>query len=76
MSAKHKFNTREHCQHCRESCERAQRAYEYADARYSFGAYAGRYCDSCWLNSGFRDATDPDARFDELDAGERLDDDY
>ena len=68
-----KFVNKMHCQHCREACERKGAPYEYADERYSFGAYAGRYCDSCWLNSGFRDATDPDAHFDPMDAGEVLD---
>ena len=39
--------------------------------QYSFGIYAGRYCnDTCWKGSGYRDATDPDARFDPMDAGE------
>ena len=38
---------------------------------YSFGLPAGRYCnDRCWKGSGYRDATDPDARFDPMDAGE------
>lgn len=41
--------------------------------RYSFGAYAGRYHDACWPKSGYRDAVDPSAEFDEMDAGERLD---
>lgn len=40
--------------------------------RYSFGVYAGRYCDKHWKTSGYRDATDPDARFDPADAGESL----
>lgn len=45
---------------------------------YSFGAYAGRYCnDKCWSRSGYRDATDPDAKFDPMDAGEVMEpDDY
>lgn len=41
--------------------------------RYSFGAYAGRYHDKCWLKSWFRDAVDPSARFDPMDAGEEMD---
>jgi hypothetical protein len=40
--------------------------------RQSFGCYAGVWCDPCWPTSGFRDATDPAARFDSADAGERL----
>ena len=41
------------------------------EIQYSFGVYAGRYCDDkCWARSGYRDATDPDARFDPSDAGE------
>lgn len=47
-----------------------------ATERYSFGIYAGRYCDACWLESGYRDATDDEAVFDEADAGERMEDDY
>jgi hypothetical protein len=45
---------------------------EWAETRHSFGIYAGRYCDRHWRTSGYRDAIDPDAEFDELDAGERL----
>jgi len=40
--------------------------------RYSFGCYAGRYCDACWRTSGYRDADDPEAEFDPQDAGESL----
>ena len=40
--------------------------------QYSFGCYAGRWCDRHWPMSGYRDATDPDAVFDEMDAGERI----
>lgn len=43
--------------------------------RYSFGAYAGRYCDEHWKESGYRDATDPNAEFDPADAGERMEPD-
>ena len=55
------------------------RCHEGADVcapikeRYSFGCYAGRYCDACWLKSGYRDATDPSAVFDPADAGETMD---
>lgn len=44
--------------------------------RYSFGIYAGRMCDDCWKSSGYRDATDDSAEFSEMDAGERLEEDY
>jgi hypothetical protein len=44
--------------------------------RYSFGVYAGRYCDKHWQESGYRDVDDPDAVFDPADAGERLEPDY
>lgn len=44
----------------------------FADERYSFTCYAGKYCDEHWLTSGFRDACDPSAEFDPLDAGESL----
>ena len=43
-----------------------------AEERYSFGIYAGKYCDKHWRTSGYRDATDPYATFDEADAGERM----
>ena len=46
--------------------------------RQSFGVYAGVWCDTCWPNSGYRDAEndgyyDNGERFDPLDAGEQLD---
>lgn len=48
-----------------------------APEQYSFGVYAGRYCEGrCWASSGFRDATDSTARFDPADAGESMDPDY
>jgi len=50
-----------------------ERPRDDLDTRYSFGVYAGRYCDdACWSRSGYRDATDPDARFDPADAGEAM----
>ena len=49
---------------------------EMNEPRYSFGCYAGKYCDEHWKTSGYRDATDPDAEFDPDYAGERIDDDY
>jgi hypothetical protein len=48
----------------------------WADERYSFGCYAGKWCDECWPKSGYRDATDTGAVFDEMDAGERIEADY
>ena len=38
--------------------------------RYSFGIYAGRYCNPCWKKSGYRD--EPASAFDPMDAGETL----
>jgi hypothetical protein len=53
-------------------CGKEKSEHEMVE-RYSFGIYAGRYCnDKCWGNSGYRDATDPDAKFDPMDAGEVL----
>ncbi len=60
------------CHHCIEQQEAAGKPYRENEQRYSFGIYAGRYCDECWPKSGYRDATDPTARFDPLDAGEVL----
>lgn len=59
------------CRHCLE-----QGRVGDAEERYSFGCYAGKYCDDCWRTSGYRDATDCDAEFSELDAGERIEADY
>ena len=39
-----------------------------AEERYSLGIYAGRYCDSCWRESGYRD--EPMSAFRVDDAGE------
>ena len=69
------MNARDTCQHCREERESAGLPYRWADERHSFGIYAGRYCDKCWLASGYRDATDPTAEFDPYYAGERLEED-
>jgi hypothetical protein len=70
------FDERQVCQHCRDEREATGKPYRWADERYSFGCYAGRYCDKCWPTSGYRDATHPDAEFSEADAGERIDADY
>jgi len=54
------------------ACGKEKPRYDLEE-RYSFGVYAGRYCnDTCWAESGYRDATDPDARFDAADAGEAM----
>ena len=54
------------------TCGKEKPRYDL-EARYSFGVYAGRYCDdACWARSGYRDATDPEARFDPADAGEAM----
>lgn len=42
--------------------------------RYSLGIYAGRYCDECWKQSGYRDEG-PEG-FDPLDAGEAYDEEF
>jgi hypothetical protein len=68
----YKFTEQNLCQHCREKHEANLTPFKWADTRTSFGIYAGRYCDDCWKNSGYRDATDPDAVFDPMDAGECL----
>lgn len=60
------------CNYCREEREAQGLPLREAWEHYSFGVYAGRYCNQCWLESGYRDATDPNAEFSELDAGERL----
>ena len=72
----HTFSERNLCQHCREKHEADKTPFKWADEQYSFGVYAGRYCEECWLKSGYRDATDDTAEFDESFAGERIDDDY
>lgn len=53
------------CKHCLTATHAVE-----ADEQYSFGVYAGRYCEACWPKSGFRDATGPGAVFDRADAGE------
>jgi hypothetical protein len=58
-------------------CRCADRGIDKSEGfeRYSFGVYAGRYCDPCWASSGYRDVDDPTARFDPADAGERMEPD-
>ncbi len=68
----YQFSERDCCRHCREQHEQDKTPFKFADERTSFGIYAGRYCDECWLKSGYRDATDEDAEFDPTYAGERL----
>ena len=50
-------------------CDKCERTG--AEERYSLGIYAGRYCDSCWRSSGYRD--EPASAFDVDDAGESYD---
>jgi len=66
------MDERDVCNHCREQREADKKPFAFGDTRTSFGYYAGKYCESCWANSGYRDATDPDAEFDEADCGESL----
>jgi len=61
---------RDVCHHCLEVKTQAEQFYNESEQRYSFGAYAGRYCDDCWKTSGYRDAGDDTAVFDPMDAGE------
>jgi hypothetical protein len=68
----HTLDERNVCHHCQEQCAAENKPFQWADEQYSFGYYAGRYCESCWKKSGYRDATDPDAEFDESYAGESL----
>jgi len=53
-------------------CRSCGKDSETTDDRFSFGVYAMHACDPCWRASGYRDATDPDARLDPDDAGEQL----
>ena len=61
---------RDVCHHCLDERTAKGELYRENEVRQSFGAYAGRYCDECWYNSGFRDARNEDAVFDPMDAGE------
>lgn len=57
------------CRGYRESGKRIECDKE-GDVRYSFGIYAGIWCDECWPKSGYRDAENPDAQWSPMDAGE------
>lgn len=61
-------------EHGRYYCRRCadNRRIVAADERYSMGVYAGMLCDECWKNDG----RNHDRQFDEMDAGERMDEDY
>lgn len=61
---------RDVCHYCLEERTANNEFYRESEVRTSFGVYAGRMCDECWKNSGYRDATDDDAVFDPMDAGE------
>ncbi len=54
-------------------CHKTNAEKEGVEEFYSFGAYAGKYHEKCWPKSGFRDAIDPNAKFDSADAGESMD---
>jgi hypothetical protein len=60
------------CDHCVDQRLAAGKLLAENEERYSFGHYAGRYCHECWAKSGFRDATNPCAKFSADDAGESL----
>ncbi len=47
---------------------------KFAEERYAFGIYAGKYCDKCWDESGYK--KEGAEGFDETYAGERYWDDY
>ena len=61
---------RDVCHHCSEIRASTGKFYRENEQRYSFGGYAGRYCDDCWKVSWYRDADDDTAVFDPMDAGE------
>jgi len=70
FDGEHWISERDVCHRCEEQQEAAGKPYRWADERYSFGVYAGRYCESCWSDSGYRDATDPEAKWSPADCGE------
>ena len=61
------ISERDVCRYCEDD---PYSHYRFAYERYSFGCYAGRYCDECWPQSGYRDAVNDAERFDTMDAGE------
>jgi hypothetical protein len=63
------------CDHCLDRRLAVGKLPIENDERFSFGHYAGRYCDECWKSSGYRDAVDPRAKFSGNDAGESLEGD-
>lgn len=68
---------RDVCHHCVDQCTADGSFYRESEVRTSFGIYAGKYCDECWSNSGYRDANGESVTFDPLDAGEAYwEDDY
>lgn len=66
------MDERDVCNHCREEVIAEGKPFAFGESRNSFGYYAGKYCDACWPKSGYRDAVDPTATFDEDYAGESL----
>lgn len=52
---------------CCSRCGRGTRTVEVSE-QYSLGIYAGRWCESCWEQSGYR--KEGPSGFDPLDAGE------
>ena len=66
----YEMSHRDTCHHCSEERESQGKPFRFGDEQYSFGIYAGRYCEECWKKSGYRDATDPNAEWSPLDCGE------
>ena len=58
------------CHHCEEQRKAANKLPIEAEERYSFGIYAGKYCDTCWRKSGYKD--ERSTGFNPMDAGESL----
>ena len=58
------------CHHCEELRKAVGQLPKEAEERYSFGIYAGKYCDTCWKKSGYKDEG-PEG-FDPAYAGECL----
>lgn len=69
------IHPKEACRHCSlNDNDEPIKPVQEAETRYSFGIYAGKYCDECWKKSGYKDEG-PEG-FDPYYAGENLDDDY